>query len=121
MEKIMNKKDLANFKKILIQKKTEFLNKTNNVQRELNNDLDVTVGDEIDTATQNSEKEMFFELAANDRITLNAINDALVKIEKRSYGLCECCNGHILLERLEAIPWTKYCIKCQEEAENPKR
>jgi DnaK suppressor protein len=121
MEKIMNKKDLATFKKILIQKKIEFLNKTNNVQRELNSDLNVTIGDEIDTATQNSEKEIFFELAANDRITLNAINTALIKIEKGGYGFCECCNGSIFLERLEAIPWTRYCIKCQEEAENPKR
>jgi DnaK suppressor protein len=117
----VNKKNLANLKKILIQKKTEFLNKTNNVQRELSSGLNATIGDEIDTATQNSEKEMFFELAANDRITLNAINDALVKIEKGNYGLCECCNSPILFERLEAIPWTRYCIKCQEEAENPKR
>jgi DnaK suppressor protein len=121
MEKTMNKKELANFKKILIQKKAEFLNKTNSNQRELDADLEVSIGDEIDTATHNSEKEMFFELVANDRITLNAINDALVKIEKGSYGLCECCNGAILLERLEAIPWTRYCIKCQEEAENTKR
>ena len=117
----MNKKDLVNFKKILIQKKTEFLNKTNSNQREIDTDLEVSIGDEIDTATHNSEKEIFFELVANDRITLNAINDALVKIEKGSYGLCECCNGTILLKRLEAIPWTRYCIKCQEEAENPKR
>ncbi|MDR0617184.1 MAG: TraR/DksA family transcriptional regulator [Endomicrobium sp.] len=116
----MNKKDLTNLKKFLIQKKTEFLNKTNNGQRELKNDLDVTIGDEIDTATQNSEKEMFFELAANDRITLNAINDALVKIEKGGYGLCESCNRAIILQRLNAIPWTRYCIKCQEEVENFK-
>jgi DnaK suppressor protein len=117
----VNKKNLASLKKILIQKKTEFLNKTNNVQRELNSSLNATIGDEIDTATQNSEKEMFFELAANDRITLSAINDALIKIEKGGYGLCECCNDSILLERLEAIPWTRYCIKCQEETENSKR
>jgi DnaK suppressor protein len=117
----MNKKNLANFKKILLQKRTELLNKTANTQRDVDTELDTNVGDEIDTASQNSEKEMFFELAANDKITLSAVNDALVKIEKGSYGQCECCNCVIPMKRLQAIPWTRYCIKCQEEAENPKR
>jgi DnaK suppressor protein len=121
MEKIMNKKDLVSFKKILIQKKAELLNKTSNAQREADTDLDTNVGDEIDTASQNSEKEMYFELAANDKITLNAINDALAKIEKGAYGRCECCDYIIPIERLKAISWTRYCIKCQEKAENPKK
>ena len=117
----MNKKDLANLKKILIRKKTELLNKTNNAQREASAILDTDVGDEIDTASQNSEKEMYFEFAANGKIALSAANDALAKIEKDSYGRCESCNSIIPMERLRAIPWTRYCIKCQEEAENPKK
>jgi DnaK suppressor protein len=116
----MNKKDLANLTKILIQKRMEFLNKTCKAQREINADSNTNVGDEIDTASQNSEKEMYFELASNDKITLDAINDALAKIEKNTYGRCEGCSSSILLERLKAIPWTKYCIQCQEEAENTK-
>ncbi|MCA6079735.1 MAG: TraR/DksA family transcriptional regulator [Endomicrobium sp.] len=114
----MNKKDLINFKKILMQKRIEFLNKTSNIQREIDADADTNIGDEMDTASQNSEKEMHFELVANDKITLDAINDALVKIEKGTYGNCECCSNVILVERLKAIPWTKYCIKCQSESEN---
>ncbi|MCA6069812.1 MAG: TraR/DksA family transcriptional regulator [Endomicrobium sp.] len=117
----MDKKDLASLKKILIRKKTELLNKTNNAQREACANLDTDVGDEIDTASQSSEKEIYFELAANDKIALSATNDALAKIEKDSYGQCECCNSIIPMERLQAIPWTRYCIKCQEEAENPKK
>ncbi|MDR0800901.1 MAG: TraR/DksA family transcriptional regulator [Endomicrobium sp.] len=116
----MNKKDLISFKKILMQKRIEFLNKTNNAQREIDADPDTNVGDEIDTASQNSEKEMYFELVANDKVTLDAINDALIKIEEGTYGNCECCGNVILVERLKAIPWTRCCIKCQEEAENPK-
>jgi DnaK suppressor protein len=116
----MNKKDLAEIKKLLIEKKAELLNKTNNAQRDINSD-DINVGDEIDTARQNSDKEMFFELVAGDKITLNAVNDALAKIEKNTYGTCECCGEEIPAERLKAIPWTRYCIKCQEEAENPER
>jgi DnaK suppressor protein len=120
MEKIMNKKDLASFKKILIQKRMEFLNKACKAQREIDAGSNTNVGDEIDTASQNNEREMYFELAANDKMTLDAINNALVKIEKNIYGRCEGCSNNILLERLKAIPWTKYCIQCQEAAENPK-
>jgi DnaK suppressor protein len=116
----MNKKNLTSFKKTLIQKRMEFLNKTCKAQREIDADSNTNVGDEIDTASQSSEKEMYFELAANDKVTLDAINVALVKIEKNTYGRCEGCSSNILLERLKAIPGTKYCIQCQEEAENPK-
>ncbi|MDR2666419.1 MAG: TraR/DksA family transcriptional regulator [Endomicrobium sp.] len=119
----MNKKDLINLKRTLIQKRTELLNKSNNNARSgMNVDLDITnVGDEIDTASNNSEKEIYFELISNDKMTLNAVNDALSKIEKDNYGKCEYCGYIIPLMRLKAIPWTKYCIKCQEEIENPKK
>ncbi len=118
----MKKKDMVTFKKILIQRRTELLNKVRNAQRERDTDaVDTNVGDEIDTATQNSEREMYFELAANDKITLDAINDALTKIEKGNYGKCECCDCEIPIERLNAIPWSRYCIQCQEEAERPRK
>ncbi|MDR1195400.1 MAG: TraR/DksA family transcriptional regulator [Endomicrobium sp.] len=115
----MNKKDAAQFKKLLTQRRTEILNKVN-AQKE-RDDAEIIVGDEIDTASQNSEKEMYFELAAADKITLNDISDALAKIEKGDYGTCECCNCAIPLERIKAIPWVRYCIQCQEEAERPKK
>ncbi|MDR3071066.1 MAG: TraR/DksA family transcriptional regulator [Endomicrobium sp.] len=117
----MNKKDLSSLKRILIQKETELLNKTDNTSRDVDISSNENVGDEVDVASQNIEKEIYFELAANDKITLSAINDALTKIEKGTYGCCECCNDAIQIKRLTAIPWTRYCIKCQEEAENQKR
>jgi DnaK suppressor protein len=118
----MNKKDTAELKKILIQKKAELLNKIQNAQKELENDSsDTNVGDEIDTASQNSQKEMFFEFSANDKITMDAINDAIGKIEKNEYGKCECCGQPISDERLKVLPWSRYCIQCQEEAERPRK
>lgn len=117
----MNKKDLVLIKKILIQKKAEFLNKVNSVQKEITNNTGEDVGDEIDAAIQNVEKEISFELAANDKIASDEISDALAKIEKGNYGKCECCGQDIAIERLKAIPWGRYCIQCQEEAEKPVR
>ena len=116
----MNKKDALQFKKVLMQRRIEILNKVN-AQKERDSDSNVIVGDEIDTASHNSEKEMFFELAAADKIALNDINDALAKIEKGAYGKCECCGCEIPFDRIKAIPWVRYCIQCQEEAERPKK
>ena len=117
----MNKKDMASFKKILIQKKTELLNKVSNAKKEMDADSELIVGDEIDTASANSDKEMYFELAANDKITLDAMNAAIGKIEKGIYGKCECCGENIDINRLKALPWGRYCITCQEEAERPSK
>jgi DnaK suppressor protein len=117
----MNKKDLISLKKILTQKRMELLNKTSSAYREMDASSYTGVGDEIDVASRNSERELYFEVVANDKITLDNINDAFIKIEKNIYGKCECCSTIIPIKRLKAIPWTRYCIQCQTEAENPKR
>ncbi len=50
---------------------------------------------------------------------LRNVEDALMKLEAEggNYGICEQCGHHINEERLEAVPYTKYCMRCQEEAE----
>jgi YteA family regulatory protein len=46
---------------------------------------------------------------------LEEIRNALVKIEKGTFGICEICGNDICYERLEAIPYTRLCLKCEEE------
>jgi DnaK suppressor protein len=115
----MNNIDLKKFKKKLINIKKDILYKTNSINKKIVN-IDINVGDEIDSANIDNEKEIYFGLAANDKTTLNNINDALDKIEKNIYSYCENCNSDISIKRLEAIPWARYCIKCQKEIENNK-
>ncbi|MCL2389129.1 MAG: TraR/DksA family transcriptional regulator [Elusimicrobia bacterium] len=110
----MNKRDMAKFEKILIRKKTEILNKINAEKIE---DTSGDIGDEIDSASQNSQKEMYFELVAAERHTLEAIDTALTAIKRGTYGMCQCCGKAIPVARLDAIPWVRYCKACQEEAE----
>ena len=111
----MNKKLLAQFKKTLTQKKASITNKLNS--KKINENEIETGGDEIDTATQSTEREMQFELSGIDTRMLQDIDNALAKIEKGSFGKCESCGEDIAQARLEAIPWGRYCKKCQEEAE----
>lgn len=115
----MNTKDLEKFKKILLDKRTDLMKV---VKSQKERDLtDVEIGDEIDTASQTVEKEILFELADNERIILDAIEAALRRIEKGTYGDCDLCKKKIGEARLKAIPWVRYCIECQTKAEKPRR
>ncbi len=114
----MNKKDMEKFKKALVEKREDLLNV---VRSKKERDLqEVEIGDEIDSASQNVEKELLFELADNEKMMLDAIEAALRRIEKGTFGSCESCRGKISDERLKAIPWVRYCISCQTKAEKPR-
>jgi len=114
----MNKKETAQFKKTLVEKRDDLLAI---VRSKKEHDLaDVEIGDEIDSASQNVEKEMLFELNDNEKLILDAIESALRRIEKGSFGLCESCGNKITDKRLNAIPWVRYCIDCQSDSEKPR-
>ena len=115
----MNNKEAIKFRKILLTKRDDLVSI---VKSSKEHDLqDAEIGDEIDSATQNAEKEMLFELADNERVILEEIDLALRRIEKSAYGNCELCQGKIAPARLEALPWVRCCITCQQKAEKPSR
>ena len=115
----MNKRNLEKVKKTLFEKRNDMLRM---IKSKKQLDLqEAEVGDEIDSATQNIDKEMLFELTDNEKAVLDAIDAALVKIEKAKYGLCENCRQKISEPRLKAIPWVRYCISCQSKSEKSSR
>ena len=110
----MNKKLLAELKKELTKKKASIMNKMNSKNVTTG---DIEIGDEVDTALQSIEREMDFELGGIDTRMIKDIDHAIAKINKGTFGVCECCDEKISDERLKAIPWGRYCKKCQEDAE----
>ena len=74
-------------------------------------------GDEADQASQSLEKEILFELSGNERLMLDQIEAALKRIKQGTYGLCERCRNPIPKARLDAIPYTRYCLACQSSSE----
>ena len=62
-------------------------------------------------------KEESFLLADNDRALLAQVRAALKRIEDGTFGRCVVDGGPIEEKRLEAVPWTPYCVKHQEELE----
>ena len=79
-------------------------------------DEDPTV-DLADKAANSYTKEFLFGMTNTDRTILNMIEAALKRIQKEEYGVCANCQDEMQQKRLEAVPWAKHCITCQEKAE----
>ena len=76
-----------------------------------------STGDSADAAFESGSDEMASQLAELDARELNQIERALTKLKNGTYGICEGCGGKIGVARLNALPYTTYCIDCQREAE----
>ena len=64
-----------------------------------------------------STNENLVHKAAIARQTLKALKEALTAVQEGRFGECAECGGDIESKRLEAIPWARYCLKCQEARE----
>ena len=72
-------------------------------------------GDLADQATGNNEVHIQLKLKQTDAKILQAIEEALYRMEKGTYGICKDCGEEIAAARLDAIPWTRSCITCKEK------
>ena len=72
-------------------------------------------GDMADQAAGNNEVHIQLKLKATDAKILQAIEEALYRMEKATYGVCRDCGDIIAVARLQAIPWTRVCIACKQK------
>ncbi len=75
------------------------------------------IQDIADQATMAYTKEFLLSIGDSERQMLKQVDAALEKIRLRKYGLCERCGETIGEKRLEALPFARFCIACQEEEE----
>src|ERR671914_2309196 len=77
--------------------------------------------DTYDLASDERDREINFILNDREREKLLAIDEALQRIKDKTYGICESCEGEIQLGRLKVLPFTRLCVKCQEENEKESK
>ena len=70
--------------------------------------------DPADMAANAYTKELLMSMSTNDRQLLDSIDAALDRIEQGEYGKCVNCGEPIQEKRLEAVPWARHCIRCQD-------
>jgi DnaK suppressor protein len=113
----MDKKKLDGFKKRLEERQRELrqtVSRTAQDGREA--DLE-TAQDVADRAANSYTKEFLFSQSSSERQILQMVDGALVRIRDGSFGECISCGEEINPKRLEAVPWTRHCIGCQEKLE----
>jgi RNA polymerase-binding protein DksA len=74
-----------------------------------------------DVGTDAMEREKAFQLASAEGRILLEINEALRRIARGEYGVCESCGKPILRARLEAMPTARLCLSCKEKEERAAR
>ena len=108
--------NVSQHKDALLRKRAELVEgaglNTLSSSREHNNGRQ---GDMADQASGNNEVHIQLRLKQTDAKILQAIDEALVRIEKGVFGLCRDCGEPIAEARLNAIPWTRVCITCKEK------
>ena len=104
----------ATYRKIL-EKKAEEVRRSMSAQKaaQVVSRLDVP-SDEGDLSQQHHEEWIFLNRNTIDMKLLREVSDALRRIDSGQYGICLECEEPISQKRLEAVPWARYCVTCQE-------
>lgn len=115
----LNSTNTEHFKQMLLEKRREILRNVNEIEGEAlkKSRMDAT-GDlssmpihMADIGTDNYEQEFALGLMDSERKLLREIDNALERIEQKTYGICEGTGKPISKARLEAQPWAKYCVE----------
>jgi DnaK suppressor protein len=116
-ERHVAKADVDDFRERLLEHRQEILNLYQRDLRAGQASTDEGTEDIVDRANNSYNRELMFSLSDAERNQLLAVDAALERIEEGSYGKCINCGKDIGEKRLEAVPWARYCIDCQEMAE----
>lgn len=113
-EMSMNKKKVEYYRKKLLDKRQSLMSALDrhvHYGREADQEA---AQDPADKASNAYLKELLFSQSTSDRFVLTLIDEALARIEEGTYGLCVACGKEIQPKRLEAVPWARHCVTCQD-------
>jgi DnaK suppressor protein len=110
----MRRREMKKFGKLLEAKRGELLGRVQaarSSEQEGNNSDAPDLGDRaLSTIT----RDLSYQLTVGERDILKRIDLALDRIEEGAYGVCVHCSKRVQIARLEAVPWARHCIECQE-------
>jgi len=125
LKKKLNKKQLAEFRRLIVRRKNEILDDINHIsedtlkksQKDAAGDISGYTYHMADVATDTYDREFSLGIASNERQLLYELDDALKRIEEGIFGICEDCKSLITKTRLKAIPYARLCLNCQQKRE----
>ena len=109
----MNRTEMNKYKALLEAKQAE-------LSLVLRNRDDIAIEktpDAIDEVQLAGERELAIRNLDRESALLRNVRGALARVADGTYGTCLHCEEDIKPKRLDAVPWAKYCIRCQEAAD----
>ncbi|MCU1334561.1 MAG: transcriptional regulator, TraR/DksA family [Bryobacterales bacterium] len=113
----MTKTELNAFRRILENSQTELGNDNRNREALVIE----TSPDDLDRIQHASERDYAMSNLERNSGRLREVEAALGRMEAGTFGICVGCDEHINLKRLTAVPWTSFCIVCQEAADRAEK
>ncbi len=111
----MDKKRAEFYKKKLLAKQDELSRLVTKSEQDGREADEEATQDIADKAANSYTKEFLFHQSDENRRLLLLVNEALDRVKNGSYGLCVACGEEVQVKRLEAVPWARHCIECQEK------
>jgi len=113
----MDKRTLDQYKKKLMEKrhslsKAYLRDKTYGRESDEGGTQDLA-----DKASTSYTKEFLYSLSNSERNILQQVEEAISRLGGGEFGICEECEEPIQKKRLDAVPWARYCLNCQEAAD----
>ncbi len=125
----LSAEDLQQFRSLLLEKRQELIGTVSTMENETlrktrsdaSGDLSMMPIHMADIGTDNYEQEFTLGLIANEREMVKEIDEALLRIENGTYGVCEATHKPITKARLKAKPWARYCLEYKLSQEQSRR
>ena len=123
--KRLSAKELDLFKKSILKFRSELIEQIRDIsentlmksQKDISGDISGYSLHMADMASDNYERDFNLNLVSSERKVLLEIEDALKRIDDKTYGVCSSCGKFISKSRLKAIPYARYCTKCKNKLE----
>jgi DnaK suppressor protein len=113
----MDKKKVDLYRKRLELKQEELTRLVTKTEKDGRSVDEEITQDIADKAANSYTKEFLFHQSDDNRRILTLVQEALGRIKSGEYGLCVACQEEVQVKRLEAVPWARHCIECQEKQE----
>lgn len=111
------KAEWAKYYKILLELRERLLRQMNGLARESAQELPGYSLHMADSGTDNFDRDFALSLLSSDQDAVYEIDEALKRIERNTYGICELTGKPIPKARLDAIPWARFTVEAQAQLE----
>jgi len=113
----MDKKRAEVYKKRLIAKQEELMQTVTKSEQDGRQADEEATQDVADKAANAYTKEFLFHQSDDNRRILQLVSEALQRLNNGAYGMCVACHEEVQAKRLDAVPWARHCLECQEKQE----